>query len=262
MNRNRFRLLAIFGLTLALAACGVDPVSGDTGRSSAAAGQGKNVADGSGDAKTRGATADKAERSDVDPQNACDGASADPGSDGSETDAIAEPASVEQDLQFLREEEKLARDVYLSLYEQWELPVLGNIARSEQRHMDAVKVRLDALGISDPVVDDSVGAFANEELARLYTDLVAKGLPSAVDALQVGATIEDLDIRDIEEMKQRTDDETVLQTYDSLVCGSGNHLRAFVGLLEAEGLTYEAQFSAQADLDAILAEPRERCGRR
>ncbi|MDP2030099.1 MAG: DUF2202 domain-containing protein [Thiobacillus sp.] len=42
------------------------------------------------------------------------------------------------DLLFMREEEKLARDVYLTLYETWGLAVFSNIASSEQSHMDAL----------------------------------------------------------------------------------------------------------------------------
>ena len=38
------------------------------------------------------------------------------------------------DLIFLREEEKLARDVYLALYDAWGTPIFLNISSSEQKH--------------------------------------------------------------------------------------------------------------------------------
>ncbi|MCP4143444.1 MAG: DUF2202 domain-containing protein [Chloroflexi bacterium] len=54
--------------------------------------------------------------------------------------SIGEISQAETDgLAFMREEEKLARDVYLTLYEQWELRPFSNIAESEQKHTDAVK---------------------------------------------------------------------------------------------------------------------------
>ena len=43
-----------------------------------------------------------------------------------------------QGILFMREEEKLARDVYLALAERWDMNVFSNIARSEQTHMDSV----------------------------------------------------------------------------------------------------------------------------
>ena len=39
------------------------------------------------------------------------------------------PAAAEVEaLQYMREEEKLARDVYLALYEEWQLPIFQTIA--------------------------------------------------------------------------------------------------------------------------------------
>ena len=44
---------------------------------------------------------------------------------------------------YMREEEKLARDVYLTLYGEYKAPIFGNISESEQRHMDALKRLID-----------------------------------------------------------------------------------------------------------------------
>ncbi len=51
---------------------------------------------------------------------------------------------------YTREEEKLARDTYLTLYGVWEMPVFSNIAASEQSHMDAVLRMLEKYGLEDP----------------------------------------------------------------------------------------------------------------
>lgn len=72
------------------------------------------------------------------------------------------------DLLQLREEEKLARDVYLTLHAKWGNDIFEKISASEQKHMDKVKGLLDGFGIADPVTDDSVGVFVNTELAALY----------------------------------------------------------------------------------------------
>jgi len=178
-----------------------------------------------------------------------------------DADAALDEALV-ADLRFLREEEKLARDVYLTLFDVWQLQPHSNIASSEQTHTERVAALLASFGIDDPVVDDTVGVFVNRDLAGLYTDLVARGRASPEAALEVGATIEDLDLRDIEVMKTRASDAAVVSVYDALACGSRNHLRAFTSQLASRDVAWTPQYLSTTEVDAILASPRERCGGR
>ncbi|MFZ5832690.1 MAG: DUF2202 domain-containing protein [Planctomycetota bacterium] len=127
----------------------------------------------------------------------------------------------------MREEEKLARDVYLALGSQWPVPVFSNIARSETRHMAAVKGLLDRYGLEDPVADDTPGAFTDAELARLYKELLQKGRASAADAFRVGVTIEEMDIADLKEGIAATTHADIRTVYQNLLRASENHLRAF-----------------------------------
>jgi len=158
----------------------------------------------------------------------------------------------------MREEEKLARDVYQVLYEQWGLAVFNNIARSEQRHMDAVKSLLDKYGLIDPITDSSIGNFTDPEMLELYTELVEKGKTSIVDALQVGATIEDLDIKDLYDFLEQTDNSDIKTVYQNLVKGSRNHLRAFSDQLSLNDATYEAQYLSASEIEKIIKSPKER----
>lgn len=130
-------------------------------------------------------------------------------------------------LQWMREEEKLARDVYQTLGARFSLPIFKNIARSEQTHMDAVNVLLDRYGVPDPVGNNGVGVFTDPQLQALYDDLVARGTTSLVSALAVGAEIERLDIGDLETRLAQTDKADIRQMYANLERGSYNHLRAF-----------------------------------
>jgi hypothetical protein len=167
---------------------------------------------------------------------------------------------VENDLVQLREEEKLARDVYLYLYAQWDQWIFSNIAKSEQQHMDAVKGLLDKYDIEDPVDIDIQGHFEDQALQDLYDALIVAGGESMEDALHVGATIEDLDIFDIYEMIDNgTDFVDVTSVYENLSKGSRNHLRSFVGqlVLFDEGYVYEAQYLTQEEVDEIIASPME-----
>ncbi len=164
------------------------------------------------------------------------------------------------DLLFLREEEKLARDVYLYAYDKYALQEFANISSSEQRHMDAVKVLLDKYGLEDPAKPNR-GEFSDSTLQQLYDNLTALVDSSQIDALRVGATIEDLDINDIREMKERTGKSDILNVYNRLECGSRNHMRAYYSALEALGVIYVAQYISQDELDVIIGSTNERCGR-
>ena len=59
----------------------------------------------------------------------------------------------EEELLFMWEEEKMARDVYLAQAERWQLPIFANIARAEQRHMDLVSTLIETYGFADRIPD-------------------------------------------------------------------------------------------------------------
>lgn len=138
-------------------------------------------------------------------------------------------------LVFMREEEKLARDVYLTLYNQWQLPVFSNIARSEQQHTDRIKALLQTYGVPDPVADDTVGVFVNQQLASLYAQLVTQGQASALEALKVGVLIEEVDIADLQKAISETTHADIAVVYTNLMKASQNHLSAFSSLLDNVG---------------------------
>ncbi len=132
---------------------------------------------------------------------------------------------------YMREEEKLARDVYLSLYNKWRMPIFKNIAMSEQKHMDAVKSLLTKYGVADPAAKTSVGKFTNTELQGLYNQLVKQGSVSREGALKVGVLIEEVDIRDLKAGIDSTKHSDIKNVYTNLLQGSKNHLSAFNKLL-------------------------------
>lgn len=157
---------------------------------------------------------------------------------------------------YMREEEKLARDVYLTLYDQWSLPIFQNIANSEQTHMDAIEKLIDRYGLTDPAAGNDAGEFTDQTLQSLYDDLVAMGSQSLANALRVGAAIEEIDILDLEERVAQTDAGDIQRVYESLMKGSRNHLRSFVATLEQQtGETYEPQYLDQEVYDDIINTP-------
>lgn len=166
------------------------------------------------------------------------------------------------DLIFMREEEKMARDSYLELYDQWGLLVFANIAKSEQRHMDAMENLIAKYGLVDPVADEAVvGELTDPVLAFLYEDLMSLGSQSMMDGLIVGAMIEETDIEDIQRAISQTSHDDIAAAYENLMCGSRNHLRAFVGQIELNGGEYSPTVLSEEAFLAIVESPVERgCG--
>ena len=166
--------------------------------------------------------------------------------------------SVKDGLVFMREEEKLARDVYLYFYQEYNLRVFSNIANAESTHMNAIKLLLDKYELEDPVVDDAMGKFQNQELTDLYVSLTNSGDTGLLEALKVGATIEDLDIRDLMKYSESIESEDVLLVYNNLTRGSRNHMRAYYRQITRNGGTYEPQFISQELFDSIINSAQER----
>lgn len=158
------------------------------------------------------------------------------------------------DLLFMREEEKLARDVYLTLFEKWGAPVFANIATSEQQHMDAMLILLNTYKLPDPAAATVVGEFVNTELQELYDALIQRGNQSVLEALKVGGIIEETDIEDINAAIETSRLTKIDSVYGNLLEGSYNHLRAFAKQITSRtGQPYVAQVVSQDIVDAILA---------
>lgn len=156
-------------------------------------------------------------------------------------------------LQFMREEEKLARDVYLLLYDQWGLPIFQNIASSEQTHIDTVLSLMQRYELADSAANLGPGQFANSDLQALYDQLSASGSQSLAEALRVGALIEETDIADLESRLATLQNGEITQAFNNLRQGSFNHLRAYANMLERQtGEVYQPQvLSATAYAEAL-----------
>lgn len=197
---------------------------------------------------------------------ACVGGAADGGNDnGANAPATAgQPSALSDaerdDLSWLREEEKLARDVYTALVAPTKVMAFDRIRSSEQSHMDAVLVQLQKHGLPDPVGSNGPGVFTDAALQQVYNDLLADASRSVDAAVEVGALIEDLDLHDIATMRTHTTNPSLLALYDNLACGSRNHLRSFTQQLTSRGLTYAPMYISADAYRTILAQDRETCG--
>lgn len=161
-------------------------------------------------------------------------------------------------LAFMGNEERLAYDVYNTLYEQYGTRQFTNIAtKSEYKHITAVQalvqkyklndsisftnVDLPALGYQNTAIEDmEAGTYDIAEIQKLYDDLVAQGSRSEVDALQVGCTIEVVDINDLNEdiaLAEKENASDVITVFNFLRNGSYNHYWAFDDALKGKGVS-------------------------
>lgn len=173
-----------------------------------------------------------------------------PGPGAQDTLTAAEEAT----LVHMREEEKLARDVYVALYDAWAYKIFLNISQSEQHHMDAMLKMITKYSVTDPVIDDSTGAFTDPAFTELFGDLVGEGEVSLAEAFRVGAYIEEMDIIDLTEALAETDKDSLTNAYSNLRAASYNHLRNFVAHYENLGEEYEAQLMSQTEVDQIVGD--------
>ncbi|WP_338356637.1 DUF2202 domain-containing protein [Yeosuana marina] len=157
----------------------------------------------------------------------------------------------------MREEEKLARDVYQYLYAKYEMTIFTNIMNSEETHMFAVEVLLNKYNIVDPAETTEPGVFKDESLQSIYDSLIAKGNVSLTEALIVGAIIEDLDIMDLNHLLENSDNQDFKYVFENLNLGSRNHLRGFYPQVLNNNGEYAASYISQEEFDAVVTSSKE-----
>lgn len=162
------------------------------------------------------------------------------------------------DLQYMRQEEKMAYDAYSVFYEKWEAQPFKNIQAAEKQHIALVLDQMAYFKVPDPLagVENQRGTFALTEIKTLYTDLIAKGNTSLSAAFQAGALIEETDIRDLQSRYASTSNTAIRNTYTVLIQASENHLRAFVRNLKRQGITYTPRVLDAAEFNRIVKEPQ------
>jgi len=132
------------------------------------------------------------------------------------------------ELLFIYQEEKVARDVYITLGEYYpNQTVYANIQKSEQEHIDSAQVLCEKYGVDISNVDeDDVGTYVVPALQELYDTLVAQGYQSELSGLMVGEYIELTDIDDLHHAAEGMPSD-VVKVFENLTNGSLSHLDAF-----------------------------------
>jgi hypothetical protein len=163
--------------------------------------------------------------------------------------AAALSLSEKEGMLFIWEEEKVARDLYTSLYEKNNLSIFMSLMRSEQSHMDQANAIIDKYGLSIP--KNEPGASQNQTLQKIHDELLAKGLQSDQDALKAAATFEEISIVDLEREISTTKTEDIWVVYQGLLAGSRKHLRSYVADLHDLGTEYTPMHLKSAEFEEI-----------
>ncbi|MCK3683650.1 DUF2202 domain-containing protein [Maribellus sp. YY47] len=174
--------------------------------------------------------------------------------------SVSISASEKEGILLMREEEKLAHDVYTLLYDKWQLQPFSNISGSESRHFDAMGYLLETFELNDPAFPEA-GRFKNRELAVLYDSLVSRGSESLLAALEVGAYIEEVDILDLKELIETSSNDAIAAVYSNLLRGSENHIRAFTRQLSWRDLEYVPTV-LDAEIYSAIVGTSIQCGNR
>lgn len=157
----------------------------------------------------------------------------------------------------MREEEKMARDVYGYFYDKWNLNVFQNIRSSENNHYNAVYSLINMYELEDPSTEVT-GTFTNATITELYARLIKAGSSSVQEALKAGAFIEEYDILDLERLLAETKNSDIQRVYGNLLRASRNHLRAFVSVLKTYEVEYTPELMKTADFTSIIESSTER----
>lgn len=155
-------------------------------------------------------------------------------------------------LLFMIEEEKMAHDVYVKLFEKFGQKTFDNIQKSEASHANAIAALLTRYSLVNPIAGKAIGEFQNEAIANLYAELLNMS-NSLTDGLSVGALIEETDIADLDKETAATDNADIQAVYANLRKGSENHLRAFVRALSNNGVTYSPKILSTDEYNRIIA---------
>ncbi|MEA3512565.1 MAG: DUF2202 domain-containing protein [Campylobacterota bacterium] len=156
-------------------------------------------------------------------------------------------------LAYMWNEEKLAKDIYLSLNELYSSNTLKNIAtRSEVVHEEAVEELVEKYDLNITNLIDyeenyseeelnnlAQGVFAIPEIQTLYDELYSYGKVSLQSSLEVGCMVEVTDIIDLDKYIVQAQDNNasdLVDTFKFLRDGSYRHYWAFDKALKNIGV--------------------------
>lgn len=159
---------------------------------------------------------------------------------------------------WMREESKVARDLYTFLFNRWGIPVFKKKMVKEQVNMDRSLTIINKYGLTDPIVKDEQGIYSKENFRQMYVELAMRGNSSLPEALRAAAITEELDIMELEDALQNTITNPDLKSiYNTMAVSSRNHLRAIIEQIQCMGEIYGPQRLPEKRFYSIVDSPVE-----
>lgn len=175
-----------------------------------------------------------------------------------EVNTAALMADEKQWLMFMREEEKLARDFYMEMYNAWGLSIFVGMSKEEKEHLNSLLEIFRMYFLPDPIGIDTPRSYANNYLANVHNSLYNQGIQSIKDGLKACALQEEINILDLDSAIKSTQKRNIQKVYSELQRDSFNHLRSFARCLETMGERYQAVKLPQQTVDAIILDVMDR----
>lgn len=133
---------------------------------------------------------------------------------------------------FIYQEEKVARDVYITLGKIYNSEKTFRLMQiTEQRHLDCTRELCEFYGVDTSSVDESdIGAFESPVLKMLYDAYTEKGKSSFRDALEITEFIgaSDVDMLEHASIGMPSD---VVSVYEKLKKGHMNHPNTYESVI-------------------------------
>ena len=164
-------------------------------------------------------------------------------------------------LRFQIDEERMAGELYRALGEKQDVMPFKNIPRAEARHRQLLENLATRAGLI-PAKPTTAGRYETPAIQARYDALLARGQVSLIEALKVGALVEEQDIADLRGLVATTDSPELKSVVTALERGSRHHLNAFVRNLRSRGVEYAAQVLTPAEVGELTAATSGRPGRR
>ncbi len=148
-----------------------------------------------------------------------------------------EPVSIHEEMamEYLRENEKFARDFYLEMFDIWNDEIFSKMAEAEEVHMETVLCLLEKYEIKDPAAGLKIGEFKNQEMAELFPRLIERGSKSLADAFAAGSMLEVWNLCDLMNCEKCLNSADLNAVVTEFKRSTRNHIRVMHANLKGYG---------------------------
>lgn len=154
----------------------------------------------------------------------------------------------------MREDEKLARDLYAYFWTRYPTaPQIQRISKAEESHIAAIETVLDYYEISYPAMS-APGVFEDSTRQALYDELALKS-ETMLEAFQTMAFVEDRDLFAYKMVQSQITNANLSLLIENMIKASTNHLKAAIRQIFVRDGSYTSIYLSAEEYDAIIKLP-------